>query len=214
VAERFEAVSARLQHRPSRDLLHSAVEVVTPEARFVIEMTPIPAHDQPDRGVVAEPSAAAGCDRSACSATRSAGVATASLPIWPRRPGAPCRCRPTPRSPNGSSTSPGRYPRPCGDAANCGWARCGTPIRSVPGSCLAAASPLKTFDRRTMARPRLGRGPSGRPMGQVAVAHRREVGPMNVVRWWPKRSPSASSPRRSPPVGPSPTTTTGRRPEG
>jgi hypothetical protein len=50
----FEAMMARLQHRPRRDLYHSALEVVTPEARFVIEMTPVPAHRDRDRGVVAE----------------------------------------------------------------------------------------------------------------------------------------------------------------
>ena len=50
----FEAMMARLQHRPSRDLFHSALEVVTRETRFVIEMTPVPAHADPDRGVVAE----------------------------------------------------------------------------------------------------------------------------------------------------------------
>jgi hypothetical protein len=50
----FEAISALRQHRPRRDLYHSALEVVTPGARFIIEMTPIPATDKQDRGVVAE----------------------------------------------------------------------------------------------------------------------------------------------------------------
>jgi hypothetical protein len=50
----FEAIMARLQHRPPNDLYHSALEVVTREARFIIEMTPIPAHGEHDRGVVAE----------------------------------------------------------------------------------------------------------------------------------------------------------------
>jgi hypothetical protein len=50
----FEAITARLQHRPRRALFHSALEVVTPDARFIIEMTPIPAHGEQDRGVVAE----------------------------------------------------------------------------------------------------------------------------------------------------------------
>ena len=36
----FEAILARLQHRPPQDLFHSALEVVTPEARFIVEMTP------------------------------------------------------------------------------------------------------------------------------------------------------------------------------
>lgn len=50
----FEAITARLQHRQPRDLYHSALEVVTPEGRFIIEMTPVPAHGDKDRGVVAE----------------------------------------------------------------------------------------------------------------------------------------------------------------
>jgi hypothetical protein len=50
----FEAIMAFLQHRPPRHLYHSALEVVTREARFVIEMTPVPAHPDRDRGVVAE----------------------------------------------------------------------------------------------------------------------------------------------------------------
>lgn len=50
----FEAITARLQSRPPRDLYHSALEVVTRDARFIIEMTPIPAHGEQDRGVVAE----------------------------------------------------------------------------------------------------------------------------------------------------------------
>jgi hypothetical protein len=49
----FEAITARLQRRPSRDLYHSALEIVTREARFVIEMTPVSAHPDRDRGVVA-----------------------------------------------------------------------------------------------------------------------------------------------------------------
>jgi hypothetical protein len=36
----FEAIAAGLQHRRRRDLYHSALEVVTGEARFIIEMTP------------------------------------------------------------------------------------------------------------------------------------------------------------------------------
>jgi hypothetical protein len=50
----FEAITARIQHRPPRDLFHSALEVVTSNARFVLEMTPIPASSEQDRGVVAE----------------------------------------------------------------------------------------------------------------------------------------------------------------
>jgi hypothetical protein len=50
----YEAVAARLERRPPRDLYHSALEVRVPEGRFVIEMTPIPAGDGRERGVVAE----------------------------------------------------------------------------------------------------------------------------------------------------------------
>ena len=50
----FEAVTALLHGRPRRDLYHSALEVVRPDGRFVIEMTPIPDLDGRARGVVAE----------------------------------------------------------------------------------------------------------------------------------------------------------------
>jgi hypothetical protein len=50
----YEAVAARLAHRPVCDLYHSALEVVVPEGRFVIESAPIRASDGPDRGVVGE----------------------------------------------------------------------------------------------------------------------------------------------------------------
>ena len=74
----FEAITARLQHRPTHDLYHSALEVVTTEGRFIIEMTPIPARGTQDRGVVAEGAVEPnGLDRCACSDTRSTGGATA-----------------------------------------------------------------------------------------------------------------------------------------
>jgi hypothetical protein len=50
----FEAVAAGLERRRACDLYHSALEVRGPEGRFVIEMTPIPAGDGAERGVVAE----------------------------------------------------------------------------------------------------------------------------------------------------------------
>jgi hypothetical protein len=50
----FEAVGARVQRRPSCDLYHSALEVVVPEGRFTIEMTPIPDVLGERRGVVVE----------------------------------------------------------------------------------------------------------------------------------------------------------------
>lgn len=48
----FEAVSARFQRRPSYDLYHSALVVVVPEGRFVIEQTPVPDAHGERRGVV------------------------------------------------------------------------------------------------------------------------------------------------------------------
>lgn len=50
----FEAITSRMQHRSAGDLYHSALVVVTDDARYVIEMTPIPAGDEHERGVVAE----------------------------------------------------------------------------------------------------------------------------------------------------------------
>jgi hypothetical protein len=50
----FEAVAARLDRRPPRDLYHSALEVRVPEGRFVIEMAPVPDRNGEERGVVAE----------------------------------------------------------------------------------------------------------------------------------------------------------------
>ena len=49
----FEAVSARLRHRPRYDLYHAALEVQVPVARFVIEMTPIRSVDATGREAVA-----------------------------------------------------------------------------------------------------------------------------------------------------------------
>lgn len=50
----FEALTARLQHRPACDLYHSALVVTVPDGRYVIEMTPIPDQHGDQRGVVAE----------------------------------------------------------------------------------------------------------------------------------------------------------------
>ena len=51
----FEAVSARLQHRPPSDLYHSALVVCLPgAARYVIEQAPVPDAHGAERGVVAE----------------------------------------------------------------------------------------------------------------------------------------------------------------
>jgi hypothetical protein len=50
----FEAVAARLERRPSFDLYHSALVVVAPEGRFVIEQAPAGRREASERGVVSE----------------------------------------------------------------------------------------------------------------------------------------------------------------
>jgi hypothetical protein len=50
----YEAARAFLERRPACDLYHSGLEVVVPEGRYVIEMTPVPDGRGADRGVVAE----------------------------------------------------------------------------------------------------------------------------------------------------------------
>jgi hypothetical protein len=49
----FEAVAARLGHRPACGLYHSALAVRVPEGRFVIEQAPVPDGHGAARGVVA-----------------------------------------------------------------------------------------------------------------------------------------------------------------
>jgi hypothetical protein len=50
----FEAVVATLERRKRYDLYHSALEVRTPEGRFVVEMAPVRDRLGSTRGVVAE----------------------------------------------------------------------------------------------------------------------------------------------------------------
>lgn len=50
----YEAIAAALQRRPRCALYHSALELVLPEGRFMVEMTPVPDGDGDERGVVAE----------------------------------------------------------------------------------------------------------------------------------------------------------------
>lgn len=50
----YEALAARLQHRPARDLYHAALWVELPEATFVIEQAPVRDRRGAERGVVAE----------------------------------------------------------------------------------------------------------------------------------------------------------------
>jgi hypothetical protein len=50
----FEWFVARLERRDRCDIYHSALEVLVPEGRFVIEQAPIRPGDSAERGVVAE----------------------------------------------------------------------------------------------------------------------------------------------------------------
>lgn len=50
----YEAVAARLQRRPRRDLYHSALQVQLPERTYVIEQAPVHDWSGKQRGVVAE----------------------------------------------------------------------------------------------------------------------------------------------------------------
>lgn len=50
----YEALAAAIGRRPRLDLYHSALELVLPEGRFTVEMTPVPDGDGASRGVVAE----------------------------------------------------------------------------------------------------------------------------------------------------------------
>ena len=50
----YEALAARLQRRPRRDLYHSALQVQVPEGTYVIEQAPVHDWSGKQRGVVAE----------------------------------------------------------------------------------------------------------------------------------------------------------------
>ena len=50
----YEALAARLERRPARDLYHSALQVEVPEGTFVIEQAPVHDWSGMERGVVAE----------------------------------------------------------------------------------------------------------------------------------------------------------------
>jgi hypothetical protein len=50
----YEAIAARLQRRPARDLYHSALQVALSEATFVIEQAPVHHWSGAQRGVVAD----------------------------------------------------------------------------------------------------------------------------------------------------------------
>lgn len=49
----YEALAARLQRRPRRDLYHAALQVRLPEGTYAIEQTPVPRGSPAARGVVA-----------------------------------------------------------------------------------------------------------------------------------------------------------------
>ena len=50
----YEALAARLERRPARDLYHSALQVEVPEGKFVVEQAPVHDWSGQERGVVAE----------------------------------------------------------------------------------------------------------------------------------------------------------------
>ena len=50
----YEALAARMAHRPRCDIFHTALTVRVPDGLFTIEMTPIPDRKPWERGVVAE----------------------------------------------------------------------------------------------------------------------------------------------------------------
>ena len=50
----YEAISALLGHRRRFDIFHTALEIMLPAGRFIVEMTPIPRTAGVERGVVAE----------------------------------------------------------------------------------------------------------------------------------------------------------------
>jgi hypothetical protein len=56
----YEAIKARLDRRPVCDLYHSALQVVVPEGRYVVENTPVVDDRGRERGVVAEGSVGIG----------------------------------------------------------------------------------------------------------------------------------------------------------
>lgn len=50
----YEAITARMQHRPACALYHSALQVFVPEGRYTIEQTPVYDGNGASRGVVGE----------------------------------------------------------------------------------------------------------------------------------------------------------------
>jgi hypothetical protein len=56
----YEAISSLIQHRPRRDVYHTALEIHTPSGLYAVEMTPVPNRRGRERGVVAEGSVGTG----------------------------------------------------------------------------------------------------------------------------------------------------------
>jgi hypothetical protein len=84
----YEGILARRQHRPPLDLYHSALEVRTPEGRFVIEnawpIPPMPT-EHPVASSSRDPSRARLSLASVPSATRCAGGVMGASRISPTR---------------------------------------------------------------------------------------------------------------------------------
>jgi hypothetical protein len=86
----YEALTARLQRRPARDLYHSALQVELPEGAFVIEQAPVTTGADGARCCRrGRPSALAGQADFGSSATRSGSGAVATYRTSPRPSTAP-----------------------------------------------------------------------------------------------------------------------------
>jgi hypothetical protein len=81
----YEAVAARLQRRPARDLYHAALQVTLQRSTYVIEQAPVHDWSGRDRGVVAEGASAVGGQADCGSfATRSGFGAAEILRTLPK----------------------------------------------------------------------------------------------------------------------------------
>jgi hypothetical protein len=124
----FEAVAARLDRRPPRDLYHSTLEVRMPEGGFVIEMAPVPDRNGDERGVVVEGFVGArwaGHLRIFRYEVRPGAMESSrtSTKRWRARGG----CRPIRISRSACSTRCLTFRGPSGVATSSARGRCGTP---------------------------------------------------------------------------------------
>jgi len=148
----FESVSAHLQRRPQRDLYHSALEVVTTDGRFVIEMTPIPDLRGRERGVVAGTVGTKWARPFRVFRYEIRRCVTGQYPTSCPPSRARFVSRTTLLSRNGSSITFRSYLPRSGDATNCTPARCGTPTRLPLGSWRPPEStPTRSILRQTVA---------------------------------------------------------------